>query len=171
MHNGRQCGKIIYDSKNRRQWRSDYVSKLLSDQTAAKADHAILCTLKFPEGGKHLAVCDGVIVINPARATALVTMLRKHMINIQTLRLSKSEREEKTAALYDFVTSEQCRLLLDRLDTAADTLLDMQQAEIKAHQKHWAKQGEQLRSIQKLKAELDADIDRILGSDSEAEAT
>ena len=163
--NGRECGTIIYDSKNTTAWRSDYVSKLVRDQTAAKADHAVLCVLKFPAEAKHLAVREGVIIINPTRAIALVTILRKHMIQVHTLRLSKNERAKKMAALYDFITSERCAHLLGRIESHADALLKMQEKEIKAHEENWKKEGTHLRSIQKVKAELEADIDRIIGTD------
>jgi hypothetical protein len=54
MHNGKECGIIVYDSKERRAWRNDYVDKLARDQRAAKAEHAILATLKFPREARQL---------------------------------------------------------------------------------------------------------------------
>ena len=163
--NGRSCGKIIYDSKNRAAWRDEYVSKLSRDQTAAKADHAILSTFKFPAGASQLLERNGVIVVNPARAVAVAQILRSHMVYVDTLRLSKTERTKKMAALYDFITSERCRHLLAKIDSEADSLLNLQEAEIKAHQKQWTKQGSLLRSIQKLKADMDIEIASILGAD------
>jgi hypothetical protein len=47
---GRDCGKIIYDSKNHKQYRAEHVAKLKIDQLAADAEHAILSTHKFPQG-------------------------------------------------------------------------------------------------------------------------
>ena len=165
MHNGRECGRIVYDSKNSAAWRGDWISKLLRDQTAAKAEHAVLCVLKLPSDEKQIALRDGVIVINPARAVALVHILRKHMVLVHTLRLSKADREKKMAALYDFITSERCGNLLARIDTHTDSLLAMQEKEVKWHESHWKQEGLQLRSIQKLKAELETEIDSILGTD------
>jgi hypothetical protein len=48
MFNGKECGTILYDSKNHKQWRDEHAAKLRKDQLAAKADHAILSTHKFP---------------------------------------------------------------------------------------------------------------------------
>jgi hypothetical protein len=59
IHNDRECGKIILDSKNHNAWRNDFVAKLRSDQMAAGAEHAILSTRKFPSGMYHLHVQDG----------------------------------------------------------------------------------------------------------------
>ena len=63
--NGMECGKIIYDSKNHKAFRTDHVSKLKVDQIAAGAEHAILSTHKFPQGAGQLHMIDGVILANP----------------------------------------------------------------------------------------------------------
>ena len=83
IHNGHDCGTIVYDSKNTGAWRNDYIAKLISDQTVAKADHAILSTLKFPAGASQLEVRDGVVVVNPARAVAIAGIIRRHMLQVR----------------------------------------------------------------------------------------
>ena len=165
IHNGQECGKIIYDCKNSMAWRDDYVSKLAQDQTAAKADHAMLCTFKLPANARQVDVRHGVVIANPARALALVQMIRRHIVQVHTLRLSKSERAQKMAALYDFITSERCGHLLARIESHAEALLELQEKEMKAHQAHWKHEGTHLRSIQKVKAELETEIDCIIGTD------
>ena len=67
MHNGKVCGKIIYDSKNRKDWKYAYATKLCEDKIAERAQHAILSTLKLPDNAKQLDFRDGVILANPAR--------------------------------------------------------------------------------------------------------
>ena len=171
MHNGQDCGKIIYDSKNTGAWRNDYVAKLIQDQTAAKADHAVLSTLKFPAGATQLEVRDGVVIVNPARAVAIVRIIRRQMLLVHTLRLSKAERSSKMAELYDFITSERCAHLLGRIDSESDALLELQAAEMRAHQNHWKREGTLVRSLQKAKAELDVEIESIIGAhDTEEQA-
>ncbi|QOZ06651.1 DUF2130 domain-containing protein [Bradyrhizobium sp. CCBAU 51765] len=163
MHNGKECGKIIYDSKNHKQWRSEFVTKLASDQMAAKAEHAVLSTSKFPKGARQLHVLDGVVLAGPARVVALVQVIRRHLVQTHTLRLSNDERVKKTAALYDFITSERCAMILARIDTHTDDLLDLQVKEKKAHDATWKKQGELIRSVQRVRAELANEIDAIVG--------
>ena len=169
MHNGRDCGTIIYESKNTGAWRNDYVAKLIQDQTAAKADHAVLSTLKFPADASQLEVRDGVVIVNPARAVAIVQIIRKQMLHVHTLRLSKAERMDKMAEMYDFITSERCAHLLGRIDSESDALLELQAVEMRAHQNHWKKEGTLLRSIQKARAELDIEIGSIIGAGNPGE--
>ena len=146
LHRGGECGTIIYDLKNHRAFRTDHVTKLAEDQIAARAEHAILSPHKFPRGTAQLHMQDGVLLANPARVVAVVTLIRKHMVQTHTLRLSSAEREEKTAALYAFITSERCVQLLDRIDKQADDLLELQNKEIKWHKNNWEKQGEAYKS-------------------------
>lgn len=166
IHNGRECGRIIYDSKNHNAWRNDFITKLATDQMAAKAEHAILSTRKFPAGARHLHVQDGVLVASPSRVTALVKIVHQHLIQTHTLRMSNEERTQKTAALYAFITSERCADLFKRVDAHAEDLLDIQVKEKKAHELTWKKQGELIRAVQKVTAEIGHEIDAIIGSEA-----
>src|SRR4029077_12537317 len=105
MLHGKECGTIIYDSKNHKQFRNEHVAKLKADQLAAKAEHAILSTHKFPQGTSQLHLQDGVLLANPARVVLIATLLRQHLLLVHTLRLSGIERESKTAALYEYIIS------------------------------------------------------------------
>ena len=167
VHNGRECGKIVYDSKNHGAWRNDFITKLASDQMAARAEHAILATRTFPQGARHLDLRDGVIIASPARVVAVVQIIRQHMVQTHVLRLSNEARTQKTAALYAFITSERCSDLLARIDTHTDDLLDLQVKEKKSHDAVWKRQGELIRSVQKVRAEICHEIDTIIGTAGE----
>jgi hypothetical protein len=164
MHNGRECGTIIYDSKNHKMFRNEHVTKLLEDQLAAKAEHAILSTHKFPAGTRQLHMQDGVLLANPARVVSVVTLIRRQLLQAHTLRLSSTERESKTAALYAFITSERCTQLFSRIDAHADELLEQQVKERKWHDAAWKEGGKLIRSIQKVQAELSNEIGCIIGT-------
>jgi hypothetical protein len=170
MFNGKECGTILYDSKNHKQWRDEHAAKLRKDQLAEKAEHAILSTHKFPRDTRQLQLRDGVLLANPARVVALVTIIRQHLLQLHTLRISKVQREKKTAALYEFITSVRCKQLLDRVDQRASALLDLQEKEIRWHKNNWEHEGTAIRAIQKAKADLTGEINAILGvAESERE--
>jgi len=164
---GRDCGTIIYDSKNHKAFRSEHVAKLKVDQIAANAEHAILSTHRFPQGTGQLHMIDGVLLANPARVVLLAKLVRKHLIQVHGLRLSSIERDSKTEALYNFITSEQCSLLFQRVGSKAGELIELQEKEIRWHKLNWTKQGETLRAIQKTNAELENEISMIIGTGAE----
>lgn len=164
VHDGIICGRIIYDSKNRHRWRNEYVSKLREDQLAAKADHAVLSSPVFPGRARYLHIQDGVIVINPTRTTTLVEILRKHLVQSHGLRQSNKAREEKTARLYEFITSDRCGQLLDQIDTLTDDLLELDVKEKKAHDLTWRRRGELVKAAQRAHGNFTGEIERIIGT-------
>ncbi len=164
ISNGQECGTIIYDSKNHKKFLNEHVSKLVADRLAEQAEHAVLSLHRFPAKASQLHIQDGVVLANPARIVALVTLIRQHLMEAHTLRLSRSERESKTAALYAFMTSGRCVQLLDQIDRNAATQLDLQVAEVRWHKTQWEKQGKLLRSTQKLKEDLCREVHSIIGA-------
>jgi hypothetical protein len=95
MMNRRECGIIIYDSKNRARWDYRYASKLREDQIAARADHAILSTSVFPKDARQLHVQDRVILVNPARVIAMAQILRKQIVQAHLLRLATTSEPRR----------------------------------------------------------------------------
>jgi hypothetical protein len=164
IDHGHECGTIIYDSKNHKVFRTDHVAKLAEDQIHARAEHAILSLHKFPKGTGQLHMKDGVLLANPARVVAVVTLIRRHLVQTRTLRLSNAEREEKTAKLYAFITSERYTQLLNRIEKQAKGLLELQAKEVQWHNNNWEKRGEAYRTIQRARADLESDVYRIIGA-------
>lgn len=162
-HNGRLCGRIAYDSKNRSAWRNEYVTKLRADQVEAKADHAVLASKVFPAGTRELHLQDGVLVVSPGRVLVLASLLRKHIVQTHTLRASNEARAQKQEALYAFIMSDRCGQLLGTIETQADDLVDLDRKEERAHQATWKRRAELIRSVQRAHGDLTFEIDRIIG--------
>ncbi|MFN0217800.1 MAG: DUF2130 domain-containing protein [Hyphomicrobium sp.] len=170
-HNGATCGRIVYDSKNHLQWRSDHATKLRDDRIAAGADHAILSTRAFPKDKRQLAIEHGVIIANPARAVIIATMLRQQIVELHRLKVSNDQRATKTEELYAMMTSDRFGQFLGTVEKAAKQLEALQEAERKAHETTWKKQGELHRIVIRTCAQFDQDIARIIGTAGSADVT
>ena len=164
VHNGRVCGKIIYDAKNRDAWQNGYCTKLKADKLAQAADHAILSSNKFPKDKSQIHTQDGVIVANPARVLAITEILRDQIVRMHELRISKEAREEKTVALYAFVTSDHFKQLVEQVEAQAVKMLDLDSKEQEAHRRVWDTRGKLIRSVQKARSDLTFEVDRIIGT-------
>jgi hypothetical protein len=164
IHNGKVCGKIIYDSKNRNAWQNEFVTKLRADRLAESADHAVLSSNRFPKGTQQLHTQDGVIIANPARVLALAEILRRHILQTHELRISGEEREHKTASLYAFITSDRCKQLLETIAGQANKMLELDDVEQKAHRRTWDQRSRLIRTVQKTHDDLRFEIDRIIGT-------
>ena len=164
IHNGRVCGKIIYDAKNRDAWQNGFATKLRADKLAQGADHAILSSNKFPKDKAEVHPQDGVIVANPRRVLALVEILRDQIVRMHELRISKEEREEKTVALYAFITSEHFKHLVEQVEAQAVKMIDLDSKEKEAHRRMWDARDKLIRSVLKARADLSFEVDRIIGT-------
>jgi hypothetical protein len=164
IHNGKVCGKIVYDAKNRNAWQNEFVSKLRADKIAQAADHAILSSNKFPKDTAHVHYQDGVIVAAPARVVAIVHLLRDQIVRMHELRISKEGREQKSVELYAFITSEHCKSLLDQVETQTGRMLELESKEQEAHRRLWDARKKLINSVQKARSDLVFEIDRIIGT-------
>lgn len=164
IHNGKVCGKIIYDAKNRDRWANDYATKLKLDKLAQAADFAILSSLKFPSGKAHIHNQDGVIVVAPARVLPLVEILREQLVRMLELRVSNEARGSKMEDLYAFVTSEQCRQLIEQVEAQAGKMIELDSKEQEAHRRLWDQRRKLINSVQKARSDLSFEIDRIIGT-------
>jgi hypothetical protein len=164
IHNGRVCGKIVYDAKNRNAWQNEFVSKLRADKIAQAADHAILSSNKFPKDTAHVHYHDGVIVAQPARVVAIVHLLRDQIVRMHELRISKEGREQKSVELYAFIISEHCKSLLDQVETQTGRMLELESKEQEAHRRLWDARKKLINSVQKARSDLVFEIDRIIGT-------
>lgn len=164
VHNGQDCGKIIYDSKNRNAWQNEFVNKLRADKIAEGADHAILSSNKFPKDKREIHPQDGVIVANPARVAALAEILRGQVLRMHALRASGQEREQKTLELYTFITSEHFKQLIDQVEMQTAKMLDLDTKEQEAHRRLWDQRNKLIKSVQKARSDLSFEVDRIIGT-------
>jgi hypothetical protein len=164
VHNGKVCGRIVYDAKNRNAWQNEFASKLKADKLAQGADFAILASNKFPKDKAHVHNQDGVIVASPARVLAIVEILREQLVRMLELRVSNEARGSKMEDLYAFITSEHCRQLIEQVDAQAGKMLDLDAKEQEAHRRLWDARRKLINAVQKARSDLSFEIDRIIGT-------
>jgi hypothetical protein len=169
IEEGKVCGKIVYDSKNRNAWRSEYATKLCEDKSAEGADHAVLSLLKFPAETRQLEIRDGVILANPARVAVIAEILRDSIVRSHGLRLSNKEREKKKGELYAYITGERFRQHLDSIESHTDKLLDIDVAEEKAHRKVWETRGTVVKTLIEI-AKAKRENEKVLDTHNYSEA-
>lgn len=162
IEGGEVCGVILYDSKSHKAWRNSFVKKLRTDQVNDEADYGVLTALQFPSGEKEFCVRESVLVVSPARAVALVAILRSAIVQMHGLRLSGAERSTKSERVYEYLRSEAFGLHLRRADELAEEILDIDVEEQKAHKRVWRKRGEAARALSRQLTELNTEIQSLM---------
>lgn len=155
MHKGKECGKILYDSRSRKKWKSEFAKNLRHDQVTVSAEHAIFTTSEFPSGTSQLTTREGVIVTNKARVVTLVEILRQEMVRNFRLGLSDLEKEQKSLKLYEYITTADFKQHLEQLSKLADSLDKIEADEKIAHDKTWKKRGSTFQELRKVQADIE----------------
>ena len=168
-YKGKSAGKILIDPKPRAAWQQAFVTKLRQEQSEAGADQAVLATPVFPVGKKELFVDSGVIVVAPARARAIVEVLRKALIAMHVAKLSDAERADKLNKLFKFITSPSFRKKLAEASALTTEALQIDVEEKRAHDLVWRKRGTVLTRIKQVLRDIDTDVSAIVESRDESE--
>jgi hypothetical protein len=161
-HAGETCGTILYDSKNHKSWRTSFAEKLKSDQVDEGADHAILSTLRFPEGENHITtVCD-VIVTGPRHVVQLAQLLRRSVIGLHVQGMSLKDRANKQEALYKHISSGPFRQQLEELDRLNEQMGEIEVEEERRHQRTWKERGKLITRQKRALAEVAVGVGGII---------
>ena len=163
--NGVCIGVNAFECKNHRRWNSGWVGKLRQDAIEAGASHGILVTTAFPADKRELMVVDGIVVASPARALAVAHMLRRAVVQFHALKLSNEERDEKTARLYELLTSDRAAERWDRMSSATTNLLDIEHNDAAHQEKTRNKRVGLIRAMQAVHDEFTGGINAIIRGD------
>lgn len=166
-YKGKSAGRILIDARPRAAWQQAFVTRLRQDQSDSEADQAILATPMFPAGKKELFVDSGVIVVAPARVSAIVEVLRKALIAMHVAKLSEAERTDKVSRLFRFITSTGFKRKLAEVSDLAGEALQIDVDEKRTHDNVWKKRGTVLTRIKNVLREIDTDVSAIIESRDE----
>lgn len=163
---GQICGKILYEVKNTSRFMTKYLTDLRANQLREAADHGVLSTVAFPTGSQQVAVRENLVIVHPARAVAVATLLRRQVVEVFSLRLGREGREEKAQALYGFLISSHARELWDEIAKVAEDFRALDLTEKSAHDKVWGRRADLIRAMQSATNELVSAVDRITSGDN-----
>jgi hypothetical protein len=84
MYNGQNCGLIVHEIKNTKNYQKDWIPKLKKDIVEKKATCAVLLTKTMPDGVETgFKFEDNILIVDWFSYRLAVSMLRNQMIKIQ----------------------------------------------------------------------------------------
>lgn len=168
-YKGQACGAIIYDSKNHKGWRTDFIAKIKGDMIRHGATYSVIVSSSFPAGQDGFCVQDGVVVIRPTQVIYIAHILRSSMVALYRQGLSAQERDSKMAALYHYLGSGEFSA---RLKEAIDLIARLEQLdtdEREIHEKTWKSRSRSFGRMTAALGDVDARIGGIMDSGGEDE--
>lgn len=144
---GRECGKIIYESKRTKTWSNTWIDKLKSDRRNRGADVAILVTQTFPRDMDRFGEKEGVWICNFTEALGVAALVRNGIIKVFDAQKSQENRGDKMQLLYDYLTGNEFR---GQMEAIVEGFMAMKQGidkERSVMNKIWKEREKQLEKV------------------------
>lgn len=106
---GKECGRIIYESKRTKTWNNNWLDKLKSDKRNRGADVAILVTQVFPKDMERFGERDGIWLCTFTEVKSVAYLIRNGIINIYEVQKSGENQGDKMQLLYNYLTGKEFR--------------------------------------------------------------
>ena len=109
VHNqaGRECGKILWELKNTKEFQKSWIEKLKKDQQRDNADIAVLMSVALPTGIDSFDMYDGVWVTDYKSLKGLATALRQGLMEVARQKLITTGQDSIKDVLYQYITGQE----------------------------------------------------------------
>lgn len=158
------CGTIYYESKRTKTFNEDWIKKFKNDIQAKGADIGVLVTAIYPKDMTRMGLKDGVYICTYEEFKALSYILRENIIKLSEMKSLQENRHEKSALLYNYLTSTEFRF---QFETIVNAFVGMQtdlEAEKRAMNKLWKKREKEILNVLSATTDMYGSIQGISGN-------
>lgn len=160
---GEQCGIILWESKNTKQWSNNWISKLKEDQVRAKADICIIVSQALPQDIKSFSRVEGVWVCGPKFFMPLSETLRFNLQEVHRSQKSQEGKKEKLEILYKYLSGHEFKNRVENIVFAFQNLKGELEKEKRSMQRIWSKREKELEKVVMNTSGMYGDLQGILG--------
>jgi hypothetical protein len=120
---GRECGKILWESKYTKDFQKGWIEKLKKDQQEAGAEIAVITTTALPKEIKNFEPLENVWITDFASAKGLSAALRMGLINAAREKALTENQETLKEIIYKYVTGQEFAM---QIRAVAEAFIRMQ---------------------------------------------
>jgi hypothetical protein len=160
---GRDCGKILWETKRTKRWEAAWLPKLREDQRQARARVAVIMSQEMPRDFPDFGCIDGVYVTRRICAISVATVLRLALVGIAQAERAVQNRHGKVEQLVAYICSSEFHQQVAGLVEALTTMQEDLDKEKRAIEKLWAKRLKQIAIALGSTISFRGDLEGILG--------
>ncbi len=149
VHNGlgQPCGRIVWETKNTKNWSGAWIAKLKDDQRATGCNLAILVSATLPEQVREFDCLEGVWVASLRVWPALASALREQLLQVAFAHAASQGKNEKMEQLYHYLAGDQFRQKVQGIVEGFTALQDQLARERRAMEKLWKEREKQIERV------------------------
>lgn len=158
------CGTIYYESKRTKTFKEDWIAKFKNDVQEKGADIGVIVTAVYPKDMIRMGMRDGIYICTYEEFKALSYILRETLIKISDTKTLQENRHEKSAILYNYLTSTEFRFQFETIVNAFVGLQNDLEAEKRAMNKLWKKREKEIQNVLSATTDMYGAIQGISGN-------
>jgi hypothetical protein len=143
-NSGKNCGTILFESKNATKWSNGWISKLKKDQREIKADMGVIVSTVLPENVENFSFCEGILIVHYKSVIPVTILLRNQLSEISRAKAFNIGRNEKLEVLYKYLTGTEFKQKVETVVEAFAKMMEDLQKEKRAMTKIWSKREKQI---------------------------
>lgn len=144
---GRECGSIVWETKNTKHWQPAWLDKLKQDQRTVGAGLAVLVSVVVPDGISGFGHADGVWVSDLKSWPALALALREQLVQVAFAHAASEGKHDKMELLYRYLAGDQFRQRVQGIVEAFNGLQEQLARERRAMEKLWREREKQIERV------------------------
>ena len=160
----KDCGTILLEFKNQKNFSSTWVQKLNEDQRRVGANIAVLVTKVMPKGSADIEMIDGVYVVPYHLAIPFISTLRKSLEDLSRAQVVATNKDTKMAMIYDYLTGDSFKQKFKSIVGSYREQKELLDQERRAMTRIWAKREKQLGIVIEAATSMYGDVEGIIGS-------
>lgn len=137
--NGREVGRILWESKKTKAWSDKWLGKLREDQRTASANSAVIISDVLPKGIETFDLVERVWVSSVKCLIPLAVIIRMGMLAVAQAKVAAENKDEKLEFLFKYLISETFK---HRIEAQVEGFIELNadlETEKRATVKSWKK--------------------------------
>lgn len=165
VHNntGKECGKILWESKNTKDFSGKWIEKIKADQQEASADMGVIMSIALPKGVDNFGLYEGIWVTDYKSAIGLCTAFRETLIRVERERIVTQHQDSMKDILYKYVTGQEFAMRVRRIAEAYIIMQRDLETEKRAMNRIWSKRGKHITIVLDNLSGMRGEIESVIG--------
>ena len=150
---GKDCGRILWESKNTKAFSKQWIEKVKADQMRANANLSVIMTVTLPsdltDKGLRFGIYENVWITDFKSSMPLAVALRQGIIEADKQRVVSGNQESLQALLYEYLTGKDAQMKIMAVVDSGNKMTEDLNKERNAMERIWGARQKQIEKLTK----------------------
>ncbi|MCP4612938.1 MAG: DUF2130 domain-containing protein [Planctomycetes bacterium] len=161
---GKECGSILWESKNTKDFQKGWIEKLKNDQREAMANLAVIMSIALPSEIDSFGIYQDVWVTDYKSVIGLAMALRQSLVNLKRSEIIQANQASLKDVIYNYITSQEFAMHIKAVVSAYKQMQEDLDSEKRSMQRIWKKRETQIQKVMGNVTDIYATIEGLVGS-------